>query len=94
MLKLSARLGRPSDPATSHGSAYEDLDALQFYVAEVDSKCLEVVQTVLIHDKKFLLVDENFRKCSEALNQAVSASTSAVLLSELTFLVSGGVMLL
>jgi hypothetical protein len=53
------------------------LEALQFYVAEVDSKCLEAVQTVLVHDKKFLLVDENFRKCSEALNQAVSASTAA-----------------
>jgi phage host-nuclease inhibitor protein Gam len=77
VVKLSARLGRPGDPNTSHGSAYGDLDALKFYVAEVDSKCGEAIHSVLVHDKKFVLVDDNFRRCSEALNQAVSASTAA-----------------
>ena len=78
VVKLSARVGRPSDPSASHGSTYGDLEALQFYLAEVDSKCDDSAKSIVIHEQKFLLDDENFRKCLETLNQVVSASTAAL----------------
>jgi hypothetical protein len=80
VVKLSARVGHPSQSSTSHahGSTYGDLEALQFYLAEVDSKCDNSARSIVIHEKKFLLVDENFSKCSETLNQVVSASTAAL----------------
>jgi hypothetical protein len=77
LVKVSARIGRPSDPSLSHGSAYSDLEALQFYVSEVDSKCKESSETIQVHEGKFRLVDENFRKCSLTLNQVVSTATQA-----------------
>jgi hypothetical protein len=77
VVKVSARVGRPSDPSLSHGSAYSDLEALQLYVTEVDSKCKDSAETIQVHEGKFRLVDENFRKCSLTLNQVISTSTQA-----------------
>lgn len=77
LVKVSVHIGRPSDPSLLHGSTYSDLEARQLYVLEVYSKCKDSADAIQVHDGKFKLVDENFCKCSLALNQAVSASTQA-----------------
>ena len=46
-------------------------------MSEVDSKCKDSAETIQVHEGKFRLVDENFRKCSLTLNQVVSTSTQA-----------------
>ena len=76
---VSSRLGLPSDPSTSHGSCYGDLEALKLYVSTQDSSISGVQGTLQAHHTALEQCDKNFVTYGQSIDQAVASSLAAAI---------------
>eukprot|EP00956_Cyclotella_meneghiniana_P014750 scaffold22211_cov38-Cyclotella_meneghiniana.AAC.3 len=75
--KLSSRVGLPSDPATSHGSCYGDIEKVYLYASSIEDSVAANSVILQRHNDALIKCDEKFSTYEGSINQAVASSLSA-----------------
>eukprot|EP00956_Cyclotella_meneghiniana_P025506 scaffold53366_cov36-Cyclotella_meneghiniana.AAC.3 len=75
--RLSSRVGIPSDPSTSLGSCYGDIEANHLFTTTIESTVNATRDSLKAHRAALIKCDENFTLYGQSIDQAVASSLAA-----------------